>query len=283
MNGASQTDTFLNLFLSFPALDPITVLSVFFLCMARLLPIMAIAPFFGGSKTVPGTARIMFSIAIIAILFPKILFSIKGRVPFDLRFAGFFLKETAIGFILAILVTIPFYIAQSSGGLTDHMRGAQSLQVTDPTTSGRTGPLGLFYNYVLIAIFFMINGPFIFIDALGKSFNLIPVDKLFNPAFFSMNIPLWKLIVGLFGYILSMSIQLAAPALIGILMAEMFLGIANRLAPQVQIVFLGISLKSWLGLALLAAAWYYIMQQLGKESEIWLGIVDEAIRQAAPK
>jgi len=64
-------------------------------------------------------------------------------------------------------------------------------------------------------------------------------------------------------------------------MAEMFLGIANRLAPQVQIVFLGISLKSWIGLALLAAAWYLIMTQLGKETLDWLKNIDLTIQQAA--
>ena len=80
-----------------------------------------------------------------------------------------------------------------------------------------------------------------------------------------------------------MAIQLGAPAIIGILMAEMFLGIANRLAPQVQIVFLGIPLKSWVGLAMLAIAWYYILQQLSKESDIWLKVVENAINQAAPK
>lgn len=282
MNAASQTDSYLNLFLSFAAIDPITVLSAFFLSLGRLIPIMTIAPFFG-AKTVPGTARMMFSVAIVAMLFPQILFSIKGQIAMDVRFLGFFVKEVGIGFILATLVTIPFYVAQSSGSLVDHMRGAQSLQVSDPTTSGRTGPMGLFYNYVLITIFFFIGGPFFFIDALGKSYHLIPVDQYFNPNFFSMSIPLWKLIVGLLSYVLSMSIQLAAPPLIGILMGEMFLGIANRLAPQVQIVFLGISLKSWLGLALLAAAWYLIMQQLGKESENWLRLVDDAIRQATPK
>ena len=50
--------------------------------------------------------------------------------------------------------------------------------------------------------------------------------------------------------IITIAIQLAAPALVAILMAEMFLGIANRLAPQVQIAFLGMSIKSLLGLGL---------------------------------
>ncbi|NGX36593.1 MAG: hypothetical protein K1000chlam1_01442 [Candidatus Anoxychlamydiales bacterium] len=281
MNAVSQTDSYLNLVLSFSEMEPITLLSVFFLSLARLIPIMILAPFFG-SKTTPASIRIMFSISILAILLPQVLFSIKAPIPFDMIFVGYFIKELTIGFILGLLISVPFYIAQTSGTLTDHMRGAQSLQVTDPTTNSKTGPIGIFYNYVLIAVFFIIGGPFFFIDALGKSFQLIPVDKLFNPMFFSMQIPLWKLLVGLFNYILSMSIQLAAPPLIGILMAEMFLGIANRMAPQVQIVFLGIPLKSWIGLAMLAAAWYYIVQQLGKESEIWLKVVESAIKQAAP-
>ena len=280
MDAATLTDSYLNLLLSFTNLAPITVLSAFFLSLARLIPIMVIAPFFG-ARIAPGAIRIMFSIAILLILLPQVLFSLKGDIYFDLRFVGFFLKELAIGFVLGMLISIPFYIAQSSGTLIDHMRGAQSLQVTDPTTSSKTGPIGILYNLVLIAVFFSIGGPFFFIDALGKSYQLIPVDKLFNPIFFSAKLPLWQLIIGLFNYILSMSIQLAAPPIIGILMAEMFLGIANRMAPNVQIVFLGIPLKSWVGLAMLAAAWYYIILQLGKETEVWLKVVENTINQAA--
>ena len=67
----------------------------------------------------------------------------------------------------------------------------------------------------------------------------------------------------------NLCIQLAAPSLIGILLMDMFLGIANRLAPQVQIVFLGVSLKSWVGIALLAASWFLVIQVMGKEAIAW--------------
>jgi type III secretory pathway component EscT len=53
-------------------------------------------------------------------------------------------------------------------------------------------------------------------------------------------------------------------------MTEVFLGIANRLAPQVQIVFLGMSLKSLIGLAILASAWVFILKQMGKETFLWM-------------
>jgi type III secretory pathway component EscT len=76
-----------------------------------------------------------------------------------------------------------------------------------------------------------------------------------------------------------LSVQLASPALIGILLTDMFLGIANRLAPQVQIVFLGVSLKSWVGIALLCAAWGLTLQVLGRESITYFQHLDVLIKQ----
>ena len=49
-------------------------------------------------------------------------------------------------------------------------------------------------------------------------------------------------------------------------MAEFFLGIANRMAPQVQIAFLGMSLKSLMGLFLLWVGWQFILKNVITES-----------------
>ncbi|HRW58390.1 MAG TPA: EscT/YscT/HrcT family type III secretion system export apparatus protein [Chlamydiales bacterium] len=274
----TSTDNYLSFLLTFKNFESLTTLAIFFLAMGRIIPIMYLAPFFGG-KNVPGPVRIMFGVSLIAIIFPQLLLSIKTEIPFDLAFAGYMLKELVIGFILAFFVTIPFYIAQTSGSLIDHIRGAQSLQVADPTTSSKTGPVGVLYNYVLITIFYFIGGPFYFIDALTTSFEIIPVNDFISPHFFNLDLPFWQTMTDLINQTLKLSIQLGAPSIIGILMAEMFLGIANRLAPQVQIVFLGISLKSWVGLALLTVSWYFIMTQMGKESINWLKMIQSVIDQ----
>jgi len=276
----SATDSYLAFLLSLGRMSPITVLSAFFLTLARLIPSMVIAPFLG-AKTVPAIIRMMFSVALCVVFLPQVLVATQHTIPFDMIFVGLMIKELFIGFIIGFLVTIPFYIAQSSGGLIDHIRGSASLQVTDPTTSSKTGPLGIFYNYSLIAIFFAIGGPIIFIRAVSQSFTLIPITEILNPVFFSPVIPFWKKIIGLVNMMFTIAIQLGAPSIIGVLMAEMFLGIANRLAPQVQIVFLGISLKSWLGLGLLAAAWYFIMNQLGKDSKAWIEMIQQLIVQTS--
>lgn len=281
METVSATDSYLSLLLNLPGLSPMTVLSLLFLMLSRIIPIMTLAPFLG-SKNLPGPVKIMFSLALIAILMPQVLLAKHSDITLSWGFGILIIKEVFIGSILGFMVSIPFSIVQSSGTLIDHMRGSSSLQVTDPTTQTQTGPIGIVYNMVLIAMYYIVGGPFLFIDAVSHSFQLLPVDQMISTEFFNMNLPFWQTIIDLLNKILNLAIQLAAPSLVGVLMAEMFLGIANRLAPQVQIVFLGIPLKSWVGLALLTLAWGFILQQMTKESIIWTKSLDEMLYQIIP-
>ena len=110
-------------------------------------------------------------------------------------------------------------------------------------------------------MFFLIDGPFLVIDVISQSYNILPPDKFLNPAFFSTDSEFIVQIEKLMGKVMILSTQLAAPALIIILMTDFFLGIANRLAPQVQITFLGMPLKSLLGLAIVFFGWQLLTQQ----------------------
>lgn len=260
-----STNDYVSLLFALPQLDPVTILAVFFLTLARILPIIVIAPFLG-SRNLPMIVRMMFGISLVAIFLPQNLILVKSQIPYSITFIGLLCKELIIGVVLGFLAAAPFYIAQMAGSLIDHSRGSSSLQVTDPTTQSTTGPIGLLYNYVLIALFYSLGGPFLFFEGLADAYRLLPVDQLVNAQFFHANLPFWKQVYGYGQYTMRVSVQLAAPALIGILLTDLFLGIANRLAPQVQIVFLGVSLKSWVGIALLTAAWGLTIQVMGKEA-----------------
>lgn len=280
MNSLLATDDYVSLLLSLPHLQPMTVLSIFFLTLARLLPILSLSPFLG-AKNIPMTIRMMFGIALALIFLPQNLMTAMHEVPFSMLYLGYILKELLIGSILGFLSAVPFLIALMAGGLIDHQRGASSLQVNDPTTQSQTGPIGSLYNYMLIALFFSLNGPFLFFNGVATSYQLLPVDGWVNETLFNLNAALWKQILGLFQYMMTLAIQLSAPALIGILLTDMFLGIANRLAPQVQIVFLGISVKSWVGIALLTAAWGLIVQTMGKEAISWIQSMIQLIERVS--
>lgn len=273
---AAATADYLSLLLSNPNLTPEGLFTLFFLGLMRITPIVVIAPFLGAK--LPGGAKIALAIAITFILLPLLMGTSSQNYSFDMKFIGYSLKELLIGGIIGFLATIPFYIAEGSGSLIDFMRGSSSLQVTDPTMQTQTSPIGVLFNYMLIVIFFEIGGPFYFFSAVAQSYTSLPIDKLMSEHFFHLSLPFWKAILGLLTRFTAISIQLAAPSMVSILMAEMFLGIANRLAPQVQIVFLGMSLKSLLGLGLLWAAWFFILQQMGKQSLLWIRDIDLFLR-----
>ena len=153
------------------------------------------------------------------------------------------------------------------------------MMAQDPTMQAQSSPIGIMFNNYLIVLFYAMEGPLLFFDAVTTSFQLFPVDQMISPLFFKMNDPIWQTILSLTSTIFNLSIELAAPPLLAILMAEMFLGIANRLAPQVQIAFLGMSLKSLLGLILLWAGWLFILKQMSTMSLDWIHHLQKNLNQ----
>jgi len=264
----SPTDTYLSFFSKLAELAPMSLLTLFFLGLFRLAPIVAMVPFFGSK--VPAPIKMGLLVVLTFIILPHVVLTSETMVGFNLEFMMLSVKELFIGILLAFFASIPFYMAESAGTIIDFQRGSSALQVTDPSTQEQTSDIGVLYNYVLIIVFYEVNGPFYFFNALFDSYTIVPPDKWLSPAFFNFYHPFWKEIWTLVSSVFSVGIQLAAPSILAILMTEMFLGIANRLAPQVQIVFLGMSLKSLVGLAVLCAAWFFIVQQLGKLSLMWM-------------
>lgn len=258
-----------------PGVSLMSLIAMFSLGILRLAPVVALAPFLGAK--LPGSSKMGLAVMLTIFFLPHLARGVTTEIHFGYTYLGYGLKEVLVGFIIAFMTTIPFYIAESAGTLIDYLRGSSSLMVQDPTMKTQVSPIGLLYNYTLIVLFFAIGGPFIFLGAFMDSYSIIPLDRFLPVDFFSYNTPLWVTISGSLTKILAMAIQLSAPALLAILMAEMFLGIANRLAPQVQIAFLGMPLKSLLGLSLLWAAWFFILQQMGKSSIDWIDQVANVI------
>ncbi len=274
-----QLDDYVGLLLALPHIEPITVLSLFFLTLARILPIAVFIPFLG-PKVVPPTIKMMFSIAFTAIFLPQNLFLVKQNIPFDGTFIGLLLKELGIGFILSVMASVPFLVATSAGNLIDFQRGASSLQVQEPTTQTESSPIGNLLYFVLLALFFTVGGPFIFFNALADSYTFYPVDQWVPSLFFAGQSPFWQKVIALFGSVMVLSIQLALPALIALLLCDIFLGIANRMAPQVQIVFLGMPLKSWAGIALLTVGWTLIVHVMETYSTDWMRTLHQLLIQS---
>ena len=154
--------------------------------------------------------------------------------------------------------------------------------VNDPTIQNQSSPLGTMYNYVLIYLFFAVDGPFTVLDILSQSFTILPVDKMLNSAVLSDKSQIVQYTTSLLGKVMILATQLAAPALIMILMTDFFLGIANRLAPQVQITFLGMPLKSLLGLTIVFFGWSLFTQEILSQTNKSLDFIIYLVKQLKP-
>jgi type III secretory pathway component EscT len=253
------------------------VLTIFLLFLARILPIIALSPFLG-ARVLPNPAKVSLAISLFVIFFPQMLVLTTTPLGFNLTALFLLFKEILVGFILGFIISMPFSIVQSAGMIIDHQRGGASLMVNDPTIQNQSSPLGTMFNMVLIFLFWVIDIPFLFIDTIFTSYEIIPPDQYINPLFFDVKSPFFKNQVELLNKVMVLSIQLATPALLAILMTDVFLGIVNRLAPQVQITFLGMPLKSLLGLAVICFGWNLLTSQMVKDSYWWLNSINNIFK-----
>ncbi len=270
-------ESFVNLIANIKGLDYQQLWLLLLLGFMRLAPICAIAPFLG-AKLIPAMARVALGMSLTFVFLPTIL--LNSRMDFEHLKSWlilFSLKEIMIGFLLGYMCSVPFFIAQSAGIFIDYARGASSMMGQDATTQTQVSSIGIMMNYYLIVIFFALGGPLLFFSAIGDSFEALPVDGFLPSAFYGKNNPFWHELTTLMHQIFAVSLQLSAPSLLAILMAESFLGIANRLAPNVQISFLGMPLKSLLGLILLWAGWYVLTNKLGDYSISWIHGMDKLL------
>lgn len=256
--------------------SPFSLMCLMFLALGRLLPIISFSPFFG-SRVMPHPVKVIFAITLFIIYLPLLLRTTTTMLDFNLALLFLMLKEILIGAILGFLVALPFTIVQNVGMLIDHQRGGSSLMVNDPTIQNQSSPLGILFNMVLIYLFYQIDGPFYLIDAIARSYEVIPPDRLLHPDFFSVDTPFWILQKKLLNDMMVISVQLAGPSLVIILMTDLFLGIANRLAPQVQVTFLGMPLKSLLALMIVCLGWKLFNKEVIRVTWHWLQVTDQVI------
>lgn len=277
-------DSYLELFVNSALAkgDVLGPLALLFLFFGRFLPIVAQAPFFG-ARVLPHPIKVCFAICIFVLFLPKMLLVTTQPLKFNFMLLLLMIKEIFIGFLIGFMLNIPFTIVQSAGIIIDHQRGGASLMVNDPVIQNQSSPLGTLYNFMLILLFWLVDGPFLVLELISYSYEIIPPNEFFAANFFAPKTPFYILMIDLFNHFMVLSIQLATPALLAILMTDVFLGIANRLAPQVQITFLGMPLKSLLALLVIAVGFRVFNDEIIKQAIGWLNTVGSMIQMFAPE
>jgi flagellar biosynthetic protein FliR len=218
-------------------------LEVYAWAFLRLSGFLMIAPLFGQS-VVPGRIKIVFALVMTMMLAP-----LAPPTPFiDPFSATAFLtvaQQLLIGIALGFVVQVVFDALLLAGQVVANTMGLGFATLVDPTRGANTVVVGQLFLVLGLLLFLALNGHLVLLSTLAGSFRWLPPgpDGLTAPAFAT--------IVAWGGKMFSAGALIALPAVVGLLLVNLALGVVSRAAPQLNLFAVGFPASMLLGFAML--------------------------------
>ena len=216
------------------------------LTQPRILAMFIALPLFN-TQLVPGLLRFSVAAALGVVMVPALSAEVAVADLGALQLLLLVLKEAFVGFVIGYLAAIPFWIFEAVGFLVDNQRGASIASTLNPLTGNDSSPLGILFNQAFI-VFFLITGGFtLLLRVLYDSFGLWSVTQ-WAPTLRPESVPL---LLEQLDRLVRMALLLAAPALVAMFLSEIGLALVSRFAPQLQVFFMAMPIKSALAMLVL--------------------------------
>ncbi|NNA98764.1 type III secretion system export apparatus subunit SctT [Pseudomonas gessardii] len=214
--------------------------------MARIYPCMFLVPAFC-FQHVRGMPRHTIVMTMALFPTPGIHAALMGKDYSALMLCGLILKEAALGFLLGVLLFMPFWMVESVGALLDNQRGALAGGQLNPSLGPDATPVGHLFKQ--LAIFLLITTL-----GLGALTQVIWDSYLIWPP--TAWVPLlavngFSVFLGLLGDTFVHMMLYAAPFIAVLLLLEFGFALLGLYSPQLQVSTLAMPAKSLAGLAFL--------------------------------
>jgi len=221
-------------------------LAAWMIAGSRVTGLLVVAPFLGSAAIPP---RVKIGLAFLLTLF---LVPLVPAIPAALSAHALIvllLGEFTIGFLLGLTLQLIFEAGQIAGQVCGVQMGYSLASIVNPDNSqADSAVLSTFYELVVLLLFIQLGVPHWLLRGLARSFDYMP------PGRFSLA---WPAVHALFEFAAGMfvaGVQIAAPVVVASLFADVALGFIGKASPQLPVLFVGISIKNLLGLALLCGA-----------------------------
>jgi flagellar biosynthetic protein FliR len=210
--------------------------------------LMVFAPFFG-SLGIPARVKVGLTVALTALLYPVYaprVFDFSG-----LNWCRVVAGEVVVGLILGLTLTFVFEGAELAGQILGFQIGYSLVNVIDPQTQVDTPVLSIFHQAVVLLLFLQLGVHRWLLRGLAKSFEYMP------PGVASPTPAATAELLHAAAAMLVIAVQIAAPALIATLLADIVLGLIGKASPQLPVLFMGLSVKALVGFLVLAGSLRY--------------------------
>ncbi|MCB9883155.1 MAG: flagellar biosynthetic protein FliR [Planctomycetes bacterium] len=213
----------------------------------RIAPLVVFTPLLGGVAA-PARFRIGLAVLLTLVILPVFL----PFVAFDARtisFVPLFAKEILIGITLAIFVRVLFHLFAAAGAFMDTARGASMTSVLDPTSRQQASVLSGFFMNTFVLVFLLAGGHRMLLLGLCESFRALPPGGTLPPQLVGLGAI--RAAVVAFSDLFLVCVQIATPVIVTMLVLDVAFALLSKIAPQIQVFFLSMTLKGTLGLLVL--------------------------------
>lgn len=219
------------------------------LLWVRILGVVAVLPFLFG-KPVPTTVRVGSSVVLMAFAYPHL---VPAEAPAIIHNMGalftLYLKEAFFGVTIGLAVGMVFYGFEAAGSMIDNQRGMSIARVLIPELGTMESIGGQFLYLLAVVTYLTLGGHLFFLKALFESYLILPIFEF--PSVQPGLMPLMDLFASMTGHVLVLALQISSPVIIAILVTDIILGVANRVAPQINVWELGFNIKGYIGVLMM--------------------------------
>lgn len=232
-------------------------LVAFVLVMARVGGLFVLAPVFS-SRLIPVRVRLALAGAIAVALTPV---ATGGKaVPDDpVMLASLITKEAGIGLAFALAIGVVMAAVQAGAALLDTVVGFSFGAIVDPVTGVQSAPLAQLYSIFAAMVFLLAGGDRVMIGGLAKSYEMVPLGELPSAS------ALAAMATSGLATVMIVALQIVAPVLIAMLVADAAFGLVARAVPQMNVFVVGLPAKIMLAFALIAATLPFVSRELQDE------------------
>jgi flagellar biosynthetic protein FliR len=211
----------------------------------RLGTLMSFAPFFG-SKAISARVKAGLTIVLTALVYPLCAPRMAAGNPVE--FAQIVFGEAVIGLALAMCIQFVFEGVRLAGQLLGFQIGFSLVNAIDPQTNVDTPVLSTLHETVILLVFFRLSVDHWMLRALVKSFEYAP------PGSITVSSAAMRHLAAMAVKMFCIGAEIAVPVLAATLLIDLVLGLIAKVAPQVPVLFLGMSIKSLVGMGVLLGA-----------------------------
>ncbi|HWB23134.1 MAG TPA: flagellar biosynthetic protein FliR [Gaiellaceae bacterium] len=223
-----------------------TQVVAFVLVMGRVAPLFLLAPVFS-ANLLAQRAKFLAAAAISVSLTPL---ASQGRtVPTDpLAFSLTLAQEVGIGLAFALALGALAAAVSAGAALVDTLVGFSFGAIVDPMNGNQNAILGQVYSLFALMIFVVFGGIGLMIMGLAKTYSLIPLGAMPSTSAFA------GLALHSIEQVPLIGLELAAPVLLAVIVADAVFGIVARAVPQMNVLVLGLPAKVLLSFAVIGAS-----------------------------